>query len=403
MFFTKEQADAVFKVPENENGAKLLKFEKMKEVGVPDFLTDAEIKDRAKIIREYVQVLEATTDRKFLTSAQSAGDINFAFGSEIKNGVKLLGRMAKYSSDHSDKQSCRRYLRIAARLSNGADNNKGEIPILIRIACAAMIEARLRRMIPKFANDPSWLAIIERALKDLDKPYDLLTVEKLEHLQAIQSADIIKKETIPVKEILKDGDLPLSVRLGHYLPRYQPAIRSRMHEYFSNLASLIPADPYDWHQMQKARQYSIEFSKRKGWSYEALMSSGLFEGMPQATWKEISTRNALMQAVEILKSKADPAKGLPLSGRYQLDLDGKPIRIKRLAKGWVIYSIWDDSDDGGVDISKGHGDFVVHLSTATAPPEAKPKGQKFLNSGGSPTSPLVAPPTFKTSGQTEPE
>ena len=403
LFFTKEQADVLFKVPEEDNGAKLMKFAKVKEIGVPDYLTDDEIAVRKQLIEEYVQTLEAAANRKYLISAKSSADLTFVFGSETKNAVKLLSRMTKYSSDHGDKEGCKRYLRIATRLTNGAGDDKDEIPILIRIACAAITEARLQGMIPKFANDPEWLAIIEASLKDLDKPYDLLTVVKLQHLQSLEYADIIKKESIPVKEIFRsDSELPLSMRLNRFLPRYQPAIRSRIHEYFGNLGALLPADPYDWNQMQKAGQFSTDFLNRKGWSYEALMTAE-FDGMIRAVWKQISSRNALMQAVEILKSKADPAKGLPLLGRYHLDLDGKPLRIKHLDKGWIVYSIWDKTDDGGMDLKKGHGDFVVHLSMATAPHEIAPRGQKFLNPGLPSPSGGPAPPKFSTPGQGEPE
>ena len=78
--------------------------------------------------------------------------------------------------------------------------------------------------------------------------------------------------------------------------------------------------------------------------------------------KEIAQRNVLAQAVALLKTGVDPTAGLPLKGRFAMDVDGKPIRIKRGATGWLVYSVgMDKVDDGGVEMKNGKGDFAVHL------------------------------------------
>jgi hypothetical protein len=210
-------------------------------------------------------------------------------------------------------------------------------------------------------------------------------VLKIDHREKLMLVEETTKQPMTMEQMRSSEFFALSIRLGYYLPRYREASQSRAHEYYSTLASLLPKDPYDWEQLQKAVDYAREFGKRKGWSYESLMEPE-FDQLPQAVWKEISNRNALFQAVAILKNHADPAKGLPLPGRYRLDRDGKSIRIKHLEKGWVVYSLYDRDDDGGQEIVKGKGDFVVHLSAATAPPEIQPRGQKAI---ASPLAPLT--------------
>lgn len=381
LFFTDEQVNEQFKVPDADNGMSLLKAIETKALGSPPDLTDDEIKARKSDIDAAIKKFAEVSQRKFLVSKSIGPFLDFSEGAKVKNGVKILCRMAKFSSDHGDLNACRGYLNSAVFLSNAADDMGDQIPILIRIACAAMIEARLQKMIPTHANDPAWLTVIEDTLKQLDQPYDLSLTLKLDHRSHMTYVEELMKGPMTFEQMRSADMFPLSMRLGYYLPKYQKASLARVHEYYSGLANLLPADPYDYPQLKKAVQFDRDFQTRKGWSYEAMMEPS-FEGVIRAVWKEISNRNALFQAVAILKTHADPAKGLPLPGRYRLDQDGKPIRIKHLAKGWVVYSLFDENDDGGSELVRSRGDFVVHLSAATAPPEVEPRGQKALGLGG---------------------
>ena len=390
LFFTDEQVNEHFKVPDADNGMSLLKAIETKALGSPPDLTDDEIKARKSDIDAAIKKFAEVSQRKFLVSKSIGPFLDFSEGAKVKNGVKILCRMAKFSSDHGDLNACRGYLHSAAFLSNAADDMGDIIPVLIRIACAAMIEARLQKMIPTHANDPAWLTVIEDTLKQLDQPYDLSLVVKLDHRWHMTYVEMIKKEPMTLEQIRKATDLPLSMRLGYWLPKYQKASLSRVHEYYSGLANLLPTDPFDYPQLKKAVQFDRDFQTRKGWSYEAMMEPE-FQQFPKAVWKEISNRNALFQAVAMLKTHANPAKGLPLPGRFRIDLDGKPIRIKHLAKGWVVYSLFDENDDGGSELVRSRGDFVVHLSAATAPPESKPKGQKYLNQPSTGRGPAPSP------------
>jgi hypothetical protein len=387
LFFTDAEIEEHFKVPDADNGMTLLAKLDEKPIGSPDDLTDAEIRERKVVIDAATNLFAEVSKKKFLISKKHGMFVPFGDSAKEKFGVKLLCRMAKYSSDQSDLIACQGYFHSAAHLANAADDEGGAIPILVRVACAAIVEARLKRLIANHGNDPAWLSLIEATLKELDQPYDLVTMLKLDHRERLQVSIDIKKEPMTLEQMRSNEFFPLSMRLGYYLPRYKEASLSRTHEYYSGLANQLPSDPYDWVQMQRAVAFSNAYTARKGWSYEAMMEPE-FDQLPQAVWKEISNRNALFQAVAILKTHADPAKGLPIPGRYRLDRDGKPIRIKHLEKGWVVYSLFDRDDDGGQELVNGKGDFVVHLSAATVPPEIQPRGQKAIGIGaGSPSAP----------------
>lgn len=378
LYFTTEEANTRFNVPEDENAYDLLAAIDTKPLGVVEDLTDNEIRSQKSELVAVCAKFEEASQRKHLLAKKHDLFVDFPTSAKLKVGVKALCRMAKFCSENNDPMTCRDYLLSAARLANLADDGGDAIPVLIRVACAAIVEARLRRILPAHMNDPVWLTVIEDTVKELDQPYDILTMLKLDHRQHLGYVETIMKEPMTLEQIRKGTDFPLSMRLGYYLPRYKEASLSRVHEYYSSLVSLLPQDSYDWEGMKRADKYDSEFQKRKGWSYEAMFEP-TFVGL--RVWKEISARNALFQAVAMLKSHADPAKGLPLPGRYRMDMDGQPLRVKHLQNGWIVYSLFDGVDDGGIRIASGKGDELVHLSLATAPVEPKPRGQKAALSG----------------------
>ena len=393
LFFTRDEVGKLFDIQESDNGEKLILGAKVPGLGYAGVITDADIQGKAREIEAMVRKIEEASRRPYLMSARvpkskpglSQVDLDsqaFAstmpsmkLGSSIKNAVKILVRLTKYAYEHEDKQSAKRYLSLASYLSKRADNDKSIIPLLIRVTCEDMIAFRLRRMVPRLGHDPEWLAIIDDTLKQLDKPYDLKTAEKIEHWQAIAYVNALCAEAPSLDYMLHNTDDPPGIRYRRFLPKFREAELSRVHEYFANNVSLLGPDPYNFESQQKVLEFDKKFEDRTGWSYAVVQRETLH--MVSVMRKHTSIRNALFQAVEILKRKSDPAIGLPLVGRYRLDVDGNQIRIKHLSKGWIVYSIWGDGvDDGGVPIVNGHGDFVVNLSMATEPEERQQQRPK---------------------------
>ena len=164
---------------------------------------------------------------------------------------------------------------------------------------------------------------------------------------------------------------PVELQKGPYIPRFKQASLARIHQYFTKVTNALPEDPYDMLSIRKAFDSALPIAEMDDWSSKVLrwgMSPPIFEG--QMMELEIPRRNTLMQAVALLKSKSDPAAGLPLTDHHRLDIDGKPIRIKKQPKGWIVYSIgFNRIDDGGTESNSKSLDFIVHLSLASMPPK----------------------------------
>jgi hypothetical protein len=159
----------------------------------------------------------------------------------------------------------------------------------------------------------------------------------------------------------------------------------------------MPADPWDLNGIEMAVDAGQPIVENQDWSHAVLRYGMILPiSLPQMIQTEVANRNALMQAIAILKAHADPVKGLLLGGHNRLDQDGHPIRIAKQAKGWVVYSVGRDrTDNGGLDSLSRPPDYVVHLSMATVIPEPpkKPASSSSSVPASGPRSGASAPAT----------
>ncbi|MBS1726088.1 MAG: hypothetical protein JST51_05155 [Armatimonadetes bacterium] len=153
------------------------------------------------------------------------------------------------------------------------------------------------------------------------------------------------------------------MKIALKLPSYDRARLSRVYELFAKLASEFPSDSRDYRGMFRAMDSARSLINKRDWSWK-FWNWDLIDlrEFVVAAQDQTAYLNALMQSIRILQTHANPADGMPLTDRHALDVDGKPLRIKHDAKGWVIYSIGHDGvDDGGVEMNGMKGDFVVRL------------------------------------------
>lgn len=153
------------------------------------------------------------------------------------------------------------------------------------------------------------------------------------------------------------------------VPRFRYATLSRIHEYYNRQLERYPTDIRDYAMIEKDAANAGQFINQETFSFSlAGLVSPTYVDVPKGIHRNVVSRYAVSEALEILRRKQDPNDGLPLKGRFANDLDGKPLRIKHLAKGWIVYSVWKNgTDDGGV-VTKGlQNDYVVDLSPATMP------------------------------------
>ena len=78
--------------------------------------------------------------------------------------------------------------------------------------------------------------------------------------------------------------------------------------------------------------------------------------------KEFVRSSTIIQATAMLEVQRKPTQELPIAGQRSLDIDGKPLRVKKSKEDWIVYSIGPNKiDDGGNDDEKRPKDFVIHL------------------------------------------
>lgn len=98
------------------------------------------------------------------------------------------------------------------------------------------------------------------------------------------------------------------------------------------------------------------------WS-KALKVAGVFAVDEHNMETENAQRNALMQALTLLQPGQNPSKGLPLSGRYLLDMKGLPLGLEHRKGGWIVYSVGRNrADDHNTSPNVFIDDFIVPLT-----------------------------------------
>lgn len=373
LFFATSQAEARYQIPESENGARLISgvlplLGKLK-LDRGTVLTAEMMKAKWMELEPAIATIEEASRRKHLMFRRDFSNPAATFFPEyssIKDWVKLLVQLGHISAEKGDLKNAEKYWSLATYLAVKTDEEGMLIGILVRIACMAIIEKELQTMIASRGRgrDPKMLLVLESVLNKLDQPYDMKMPLRLENWFATSIVDSVVNGTTNVQDLGYGNSLPNEIKFGRYLPGFRKANMSRIYRTYADAIHLIPDDPYDMAGVQRAYESLDRAGMKQGLSYtmQALMMP-VFSQTTLAVSREIAQRNALIQAVALLKSGADPAKGLPLKDRHTMDTDGKPLRVKKTSSGWVIYSIGRDNvDDGGVPIdTHGKGDYVVLL------------------------------------------
>ncbi len=395
LFFDEKQVLALNRVPDSDNAALLVEKIEGLKIEEPYYLNPKIINEKWQDIEPGLRQLELAEKRKYFVSRWDFNNRNLGHF----ESPRALSRAERWVSDLTyivaglleapTDVRLPRCLRVAAHLTNKLDQDHTINGMANRLSKSLSLEAAIRKLIPRAVNNPVLLTAIDDALKSLDKPYDLVNMMKVENFRATLVVDRFATRTPGPKVYDGEYDAPTELTTAATLPRFREANLARVHEYYSLVAPGLPSDPYDFTGLERAVDRGLPVLEHEDWSSSVLRYAiRVPVEVPKRIRMDNSYRNALMQAVAILKAHADPAKGLRLGGHYKWDLDGSPIRIAKLAKGWVVYSVGRDfKDDGGVDASTRPPDYVVHLTMATAIPEP-PRISPTKPSGG-PSAPRM--------------
>ncbi len=370
LFFTRQEVEARYAIPESENGAKLIQ-------SVLPVLRDLKL-DRLKVYSEKqvksqwpklvaaINKIEEASHRKSLMFKRNYSNpyaTTFPEYSDIKDWVMFLGKLAQRSLEKHDIANAKKYMMLSGYLANSVDQEGLLIGVLVRIACLAIVDREIQRTIATQGKDPAVVKMLDQVLIKLDQPFDLKMPIRMEHWFGSSMVDELLNNPKSYTTMMGGSAMPKVIQYGKYLPKFKTANMSRIHQYYAEAAHSMPTDYSDLVSIQRAFGDMDKAAMKPGMSYSILQIVGpIFSQTGQAIARQMGQLNTLKQAVELLKTGADPANGLPLKGRYAQDLDGKPIRIKKKDSGWVVYSVWTNKvDDGGMEIMGGKGDYVVHL------------------------------------------
>ena len=382
LFFTKDDVNAAYTIPDSQNGAShLTGLAGWDGVEFPSSMVDNSATEK-EFLRKWTEktpqynALKRACAEKAIVGPGEGNSIQLElFESSLQNDVfavwgQDIAKRISIATARNEPELAKDLLATMASLALHTSDCPDVSYIWRRCSMSSDIELELQHIIQTRGKDPKWLSTVEATLKLLDRPYDFRPMVKLEHYSAMGAVDVILgRETIPTEAVSSPRIRFNSYLFARdfdkvkYIPTFMTAGQSRIHEICVQAIRGMPADPYDFVGLKEvfkrfdAARSSHELSYRIAHTY--LNHSN---GIVDYAAGDVGGRNALFQAVEMLKTGADPSKGLPLKGRYAMDADGKPIRVKHTATGWIVYSVWwDGVDDGGRPFKGSKGDWVVRV------------------------------------------
>ena len=359
LFTTTDELLASFEVPENENGAALMKevldeyaakYEKLRYFG-----TDNKTEDKPLIVETYQkfepfwQKVDQAAKLQYCVFPRNRRPLVNTLYPEfapLKSMIKLAGYRASVALDQNQPKQAAEAWRRGASIALMADDE----PILIRIAGESIVEESIRKALNQRGNDPAWRAAAWETLQRLDQPLDFAKTMKTEHVFALEGFDLLSKS--PTLMFGMDETETAGSRLLRFfskIPFAGAATNSRVHEIYAEFYKRLGTDPYDIKKVSDSGDWmDREINNKKGLSYTLVkILLPVFAQAGKACSKSYAQRNVLMQAIKLLE---DPTqKDLPLKGRYTLDSDGQPLRVVVEKDRRVVYSIGPNfKDDGGV-------------------------------------------------------
>lgn len=359
LFITPQEYIDSITVPDSENAASIMapvlkKYEaKYKEAKFED--TTKKTIDRSLVLAAYADLapewkqIDAAAKFKYCIFPRDRRRFAYTLYPEFANFkglVRLACHRARIASDQSDPALAGECWSRAAHLSLMVDDEPILIGMLVRIACAHIIEDSIQAQLSKNGRNPAIRSVAWQALQILDEPHDYFAAMRYEHLNTLQNTEALfeTRRDSPDFEDFYQFEFPY--RLYTKIPRIKAASLSNVNMMMAGWANRINRVPFECRSFQAADKWiaSVPVDGKSFLIVNIVRPN--FENAGSSIGKEYARRNTLMQAVKLLENPA--AKDLPLKGRYTLDSDGKPLRLLRKPGKLIIYALGpNDADDGG--------------------------------------------------------
>ena len=269
---------------------------------------------------------------------------------------RLIDARCTIAVKTGERDLAHRLILFLSRIAILVQRNLDLDPIHMRGAYAKFAEKQILTILNTRGKDKTWRDTADEALAILDKPYNPIPMIGFYHFRALRLMDGYMERPNGI------DPGPYSItRAARFIPRFERANLSRIHDYFSRCILEYPRDPYDFAVITKHLSLLSDQSWGDNVSYiVAGFTSMGFQNLGKSMALETAKRNVLMQASYILEHGIGQGKGLPIKGRDARDIDGNPLRLKKVNLGWLVYSIGPDGiDDGGDCSGKAPKDFGV--------------------------------------------
>ncbi|MEI8283154.1 MAG: hypothetical protein WCG75_12165 [Armatimonadota bacterium] len=381
--FTSADVARHYKVPDDENGALLTgelvktvealnkKYDYSTTISDQDFLVYwKELEPCLPALRIAVDKPHFIFKRKLNTPWFSTQDTG-----AIATFVSRAMRRVKIAALSGQKEVAFDLLTICTKLAVHLGEEPSIDAVYRRKAASGFVEKSICDLIPRFGKDKEWQSLSLNILTLLDKPYDLNTAIRCEHWSEYTAAEILMGHG-DTKELGLGNDDAIrpATTLSKFIPRFKAANISRLNQLNAELVAQLPNDLRDLTSTTKALQdfeNKVVDPEILNLSYKFMQDLGSqFSYLGINLEEDFAKQNTLRQALWLLKSGTDPAKGLPISGRFTRDIGGGKILLDHMPKGWVVYSVGKNGKDQHTTPPPAYiDDFIVHLTMATVPPE----------------------------------
>jgi hypothetical protein len=356
--FSRTDALAMRQVPSSENAYLLLRTFLKKidalHVDVSRVETsDCGFLDEWKPFEKYLPTILVASNRKYLMVENDLNDPDNASLNEpilLSKWTEAMCWLADIAAKKSDLRTTSELLLAAARLSTMLKCDPDFEAIQIRSEMAMVIDHELSFLITAHGGDSAWQTLIEQVLSILAQPYDFRPSYKYAHWLTLYKVQLELGE-------IRDPSISAPLDPNRLIPRFNKATMSRVHELYGKMLEQYPSDLGNYAKITELNKKLFDSE-----DYHLMSLSSFYYSLSDYSGKiwrvrfEEARRNTVIQALAIKKGNLDPSNGLPVKGRHSFDLDGKLLRIKKLPKGWVIYSVGNDGR------KRYDADWVVHLT-----------------------------------------
>jgi hypothetical protein len=360
LFITPQEYIDSITVPDSENAASIMapvlkKYEaKYKEAKFED--TSKKTIDRPLVLAAYADLapewkqIDEAAKFKYCIFPRDRRRFAYTLYPEFANFkrlVRLACHRARIASEQNDAALAALCWSRAAHLSLMVDDEPILIGMLVRVACAHIIEDSIRAQLASQGRNPSIRAAAWQALRILDKPQEFLAAMRYEHVNTVQNLESLFKPSVFKPEDGEMWAMDTSLRAYSKIPRIREASLSNLHMLMAGFFERVKKDDFEFQSIPKAATWVASIDKSSpSFTLSEMIRPELYTS-GNSVGHDYARRNTLMQAIKLLGNPSQ--KDLPLKGRYTLDSDGNPLRLIRKNNKLIIYCLGpNDADDGGI-------------------------------------------------------